>query len=316
MAQVDLSSTALRREDQKRFWDRQAATYGDSNMTNDNDGELAIVRQVCAEYAGISQTLNDIVTFGGADGCRDPRVVMDAFASGRMRPAAIYFNDLSPEMVMQARSKYLNVLSDRGISVLTLAGNVADVIDYIPYAPRRVVIGGYHIEAFLRASCAEGYPMCGLDEYVRSAEVIGNHFMLEWCDIAKDGYEPTGKIFHFNAHEVADIVLVRTMVSAFTGRAIVKASGALRVISRGTKDGEPFISHWYTEAGFRTLLSTGFGERALGLPLYRCAKGIVAYIDPIEDVPTGMVTMLNNVIGNILPKDVVRNLLAINAISR
>lgn len=311
-----MSQSTLRREDQTRFWDRQAAYYSDAHMTNDNGGELAIVRMLCAEYVANGSTPCDIVTFGGADGCRDPRVVLDVFASTGIRPAEIYFNDLSSEMVMQARSKYLNTLSDGGISVLTLAGNMADVIDYIPHAPRRVVVGGYHIEAFLRSSEAEGYPLCGLDEYVRSADMLGEHLTLEWCDITKDGYEATGNIFRFNARESQDAALVSTILSSFNGHAIVKTSGALRVIARHAEGGEPFISHWYTDAGFRTLLSTGFGDRVLGLPLHRCVKGIVACIDPVGFRPTGMVTMLNNVIGNILPKDIVRNLAAINSISQ
>ncbi len=316
MAQTGVFSSLLQREDQRRFWDRQAPHYSEANMTNDNDGELALVRQFCAEYATHSSELRDIVTFGGADGCRDPRVVIDAFASTGLRPAEIYFNDLSSEMVQQARNKYLNAYSDKGMSVLGLAGNVADVIDYIAHSPRRVVIGGYHIEAFLHASRSEGYSMCGLEEYIRSADILGSQFTLEWCDVGPTGYEPTGKIFHFDTRDTIDMTIVETVVSAFRGHTVVRNCGALRVIARHTQESEPFISHWYTDAGFRTLLSTGFGERTFGLPLRRCAKGIVVCIDPLMDRPTGMVTMLNNVIGNMLPKDVVRNLTAIDAISR
>jgi hypothetical protein len=88
----------LTREGQKTFWDRQAPDYGSADMT-DNKGEEILVRSLSSEVSARNEPLEDIVTLGGAVGCRDPLIVTDVL---RKPPARIYFNDLSDKMTRAA----------------------------------------------------------------------------------------------------------------------------------------------------------------------------------------------------------------------
>src|SRR3989344_4631480 len=87
-------------EGQRLFWDRQTK-YETAQMTNDNSGELTVVGNLCRELAG-NGTIHDVVTLGGAVGCRDPDFVLEQLVRNGVRPREIWFNDLSEKLTERA----------------------------------------------------------------------------------------------------------------------------------------------------------------------------------------------------------------------
>jgi hypothetical protein len=91
----------------------------------------------------------------------------------------------------------------------------------------------------------------------------------------------------------------------------------IRVVSwRDDSDPAFFISHWYSERGIRKIIERHMGkEQAERMSILPCAKGYMICIDPIEK-PRGVVTVLNNVLGNILPEELGASLKAIDQMAR
>lgn len=304
-----LTAEALRRS-----WGNKANQYDTAQMTLDNEGELALVRSHCSERALRGADIRDVVTFGGAVGSRDPRVVCDALESRGIRLKEIYFNDLADEMVKRGLETHLSKYRESNTRVIALPGNVSDVVSMIPKRPRKVFIGVYHVKAFTRAKPEEGYPCCGLKEYFENQDRLGSQFVLQWCRIENGLSIPSGISLALDHDHAAHEEALRQAIELIVKDCSITEPGALRVVSiRGGQD-EPFISHWYNEIGFRHLLEFGFGRGTRPIKIEHCAKGMVACIDPLEP-PTGIVTVLNNVLGNMYPDDLPNNLVAMNEVS-
>ncbi len=294
-------------EGQRKFWDRQSGKYESADMTNDNQGELALVMGLCEDYLSRRYPLHDVVTLGGAVGCRDPRVVCDTFEVKDVRPKKIYFNDLSEKMVRHAMETHLSKYVPAS-EVVALPGDVAEIGSRIPQMPRRVVIGVYHVEALVNASPAHGYPRDGMTEYLENQTFLGTDFELRWCRINNGAYIPSmDRIVICGELGISDKQMLRLFLEPIIRTKATIEPGALRVVSRNGYEGEFFISHWYNRSGFEDMLSASFGHRMRHASIQYCAKGMVAYIDPFE-APRGIATILNNVVGNMLPQQVGKNL--------
>ncbi len=91
---------------QKTFWDRQASLYEKADMTVDNQGELMCVLKRCREIS-----FKELITLGGAVGCRDPKIILDDIISRNKKPLPrVLFNDLSSQQVAWAREKTLKTM--------------------------------------------------------------------------------------------------------------------------------------------------------------------------------------------------------------
>jgi hypothetical protein len=308
-------SPELSEDGQRRFWDTQSETYEHADMTIDNEGELALVRNYCAGVELGSVVMSDVVTFGGAVGCRDPRVACEALQSRDVYPREIYFNDLSDAMVRHALRTHLLPYRASGTRVIALPGNVADITSSIPKRPRRVIVGVYHVDAFTRALPENGYPRDGLSEYIQNRNALGSHFLFQWCRVESGSCVPSGLTIRFDADEACNEAMLRELLDSIVRARSDTEEGALRVVAGDTDKSLPFISHWFNESGFRRLLEYGFGQRANSARIDRCAKGMVACIDPLGRQPEGIVTVLNNVLGNMLPEHLGTNLSAIHQLS-
>lgn len=90
-------------ENQSAFWDAQSDVYEVADMTNDNQQEMDVVIGKCRELP-----YEDMVTLGGAVGCRDPKLILNDLLTRECaaRPT-LFFNDLSPKQVQRAREVVL-----------------------------------------------------------------------------------------------------------------------------------------------------------------------------------------------------------------
>lgn len=299
-------------EGQDAFWSRQAPGYDTAEMTNDNSGELALVRDFCADFVRRGYRAEDVVTLGGATGVRDPVVVTDALEFHGHRVRGVVFNDLSGAMVEAALRGALKQYEQKEIGVQTFPGPIHRVTTRMPHMPRRVIIGVYRANALLEASPAEGFTHSGLEEYLQNSKIMGENFIVDAVRFAEAGYESIGVRCALSAGSSPEEI----SIAAASLRSCAAANiDALQVASWHKDLPGFFSSHWYSERGIMQLVRETFGsEEARRTVVRQCAKGYVLCIDPIGQ-PRGIVTVLNNVIGNVLPVQQAQSLRAIHELS-
>src|SRR3989338_6312355 len=152
-------------EGQRAFWNAQSSTYETEEMTTDNQGEIDETLAACREI-----DCEDIITLGGAVGCRDPKVILeDMFSRKITRVPKVVFNDLAPQQVERARTQILKPFIDQGVEMTFLPGEISGICQKITSRPRRLVLGVYNCQSFFRAEPESGYPFCGYDEYLRNS---------------------------------------------------------------------------------------------------------------------------------------------------
>lgn len=301
----------LDRAGQQVFWDRQASTYDQADMTIDNVGELMIVQSLCADFVQRGFTAEDVITLGGANGCRDPLVVLAELKDHR--PSQVIFNDLSEAMVNMALGRTLSSHIRNGYCVRGIHGPIHNVAYGMPVLPRRVILGVYSAHALVQAHPSEGQPYSGLEEYIRNSAIIGDCLIVEAMGLHADQYKEQGSRVDLSAGNATEHL--QTVLSTVASWEADEQFVATRVIGTHSKKPGYFISHWFSEKGIRKLVGKCIlPARIKNMTVTKCAKGFVLCIDPI-DPPRGIITMLNNVLGNVLPHEQAETLRAINRIS-
>lgn len=302
-------------EGQKAFWNAQSDTYETEDMTTDNQGELEVVLKACQEF-----DYEDIVTLGGAVGCRDPKVILEEVFSrtGAYIPQVI-FNDLASQQVERAKSSILKPFIDQGVEITFLSGEISNICQDITSKPRRLIIGVYNCQSFFKAEPESGYPFCGYDEYLRNSRILGEEFLFDWVESSSTkellSVGARAKVSTWDRETTKNTI--RASLSA-TQKAVsngaISSISALQIIGR-TKGREGFfLSHWYTPKGIQELAQSVFSSDNFLISTKHFAKGIVLIIDPLKEKPRGVVTVLNNVIGNVLPQSQYKTLQAIKEI--
>lgn len=290
-------------EGQKAFWDAQAATYETEEMTTDNQGEIDAV---LAAYREID--CEDIVTLGGAVGSRDPKMLLEDvfFRKGEHVPRVV-FNDLAPQQVERARSSMLKPFIDNGVEITFLPGEIAHVCQEIESKPRRLIIGVYNCQSFFKADPQSGYPFCGYDEYLRNGRILGEEFLLDWVGLseAKELISTGVRAKISTSDEEVRKSAVRDSLAAMQrdiSSGSVPSISALQIIGQIEGRNGFFLSHWYTPDGIHKLFGSVFRSDKFSVSTKHFAKGMALIVDPIGVKPQGVVTVLNNVIGNVLPQ--------------
>lgn len=296
-------------EGQLRFWDRMASAYEGADMTH-NTGEQQAVERLTDEFVVRGFQAEDVVTIGGAVGCRDPRIVMDRLQVGGQTPGRIFFNDLAPALVARASDEALAPYRTSGIDVRTFSGKAVNAWEHVPKMPRRVLIGFYGIEAFVKAIPKEGHYQDGLTEYLTNTAHVGSHLWLEWFQIFSGKYVPSAKKRFLTGRTIGtNPDVVRRSLKGSLRAPDFSGIGALRVVGSFDDDRYGyFLSHWFTTRGIQSLMDESFIGRAVKMRIFPCGKGILVCLDPLYERPRGILTMLNNVVGNILPDEQLQSL--------
>jgi hypothetical protein len=292
-------------EGQRAFWDDQAEGYENADMTVDNQREMEVVVEQCRNI-----DCREIITFGGAVGCRDPKLILEAL---KLDPAAphmfpkITFNDLSERQVAWARTRTLRGFTDSGISIRYIPGEIKNVAGTIvPSVPLRLVIGVYECGSFFNAHPNEGHPMPGFDEYLKNWRILGKGFLMDWVR-----YSAGGIITSCGTRSRIDAFDPLENRQAVKNSLYVLCQGALntsfedvlglQIIGRSADRNGFFLSHWYVGKSFRRMLEEVFPSHEFSMSEFHFAKGMVFSIERRGSRPQGVITTLNNVIGNVLP---------------
>jgi hypothetical protein len=300
------SDVNLTVEGQRLFWDRQADTYEHASLT-ENEDELTEV----AESVGVidfKEGTADVVVFGGAVGSRDPGVVVDTLLKRGIHPEKIYFNDLSVALVERANEGQLAVYRSQGIQTETLPGRIIDVVAEIPSRPRAFFFGAYSADSLMRM---EG--LDGIDNYLRNPNLVGETLDLQWFSIKKGKYEECGVVESIRSDSKNVQESRKRLISQMENNRETPA--AIRVVGTSRDRTGYFLSHWFNEAGLKEIVKEAFDEMRHQVRLKKCDKCWVVEIRDPNHSPTGVITMLNNVIGNVLPDEQLSTLKAIRKVA-
>jgi len=302
-------------ENQSAFWDAQSDSYEKTEMTNDNQSEMDVVISKCREVP-----MSDIVTLGGAIGCRDPKLILDDLIARdpHARPTVI-FNDLSVRQVERARKIILAGFAELGFDLSYLPGQIQEVCRTIESCPRRLMIGVYDCRSFFKADPQSGYPLCGFDEYLKNHNILGEEFLMDWVRLSASKHLVSlGVRAKVRCGDDPEIVgSIKDALALLERKAFpygVGGASALQIIGQTVHREGFFISHWYTPFGMSQMIHEIFPREDFLVASNHFAKGTVFTIDPIGKTPTGIVTVLNNVIGNVLPDDQYETLKSIKRI--
>ncbi len=303
----------LNRAGQQVFWDCQAPAYEEADMTQGNAGELELVAALCDDFISCGYVAEDVVTLGGANGCRDPLIVTDTLQRHGQQPQKVFFNDLSVAMTRAALEGSLASYHEKAVLVDVIPGPIHEIVERITTAPRRVILGIYSARSLVDADPQRGHPLAGLEEYVRNSRILGNQFTIECLGFRAGEYVDLGlRMFLSAEHAEEELPTVLDALRLYLSGGAVDI---VRVIGQHAGDSGFFLSHWFTEAAAIKLAQACFhSERVENMLLLRCAKGFVIRIDPISK-PRGIVTVLNNVLGNVLPHEQCDTLRAVDRLS-
>ena len=300
---------------QQVFWDDQSSTYETEEMTTDNQGEVDATLESCREI-----DCKDIVTLGGAVGCRDPKMILeDMFSHPNGNKPEVIFNDLSSCQTERAKTSILKPFINKGVKITFLPGEISNICRHIASKPRRLILGVYNCMSFFKAEPESGYPFCGYDEYLRNSRIIGEDFLFDWVIFSQTN-ELVSIGLRARISIEDDIPTRNTVREALAAIEKEVSSGALplisalQIISQHRNKAGFFLSHWYTQNGILSLVRSVFADSDFTITIKHFPKGMALIIDPIGAQLQGVVTVLNNVIGNVLPQSQYETLHAIREI--
>lgn len=307
-------------EGQTIFWDKQAPFYETADMTTDNPQEIVYVIEQFQK-----NKYEEIITLGGAVGCRDPYMILQRaycrFAEkcslGSNMPKRIFFNDLSLAQVQYAQSKILNpCIQHCGLEIIFQAGNALDACQtFGEYSrkPRVLFLGVYKLEGFFRAIPEENYPENGFTCYINNRQVLGNHFWYDLLCFQESElrvYPLDTQLCLIEQTDQTEEVLKRLSELLKNYRPYI----ALQIVGAHKNLPGFFLSHWYKLEPLRELLEIVFEPKRFSISCEEFPKGYVFQIQRKSIKAQGAITILNNVLGNILPEEQIATLKAIKDI--
>lgn len=305
----------LTRDGQVAFWNRQARTYEATDMTNDNPHEIE--RVIERTNPGVH---SEIVTLGGAVGCRDPLMVLRAkycskkggFCSRGPRLPRIFFNDIAQEMARKAEESFLAGCKKCGVEMEFFPGHIMDVCDQVRKdRPRMLLLGVYSDDGLFSSYPQNRYDVCGFDEYMKHRKILGDGFWFDWLilrggSLQAEDYSGVFVESDWPADKLSD---ARNRLSEKYSSALESSQLiAVQVVSIHRNLEGFFISHWFNARRILSLLREVFPDEEFEIKEDTFPKGMLFAIERRNSVPEGIVTILNNVLGNVLPQEQISTL--------
>jgi len=310
----------LTRAGQVAFWNRQARTYEATDMTNDNPHEIA-----CVIERTDPSVHSEIVTLGGAVGCRDPLAILkkkycsekDGSCYRGAKLPRVFFNDIALEMVQKAEENVLAGCRSCGVEMEFCPGPIAEACAQIKTrSPRTLLLGVYSDDGFFKSEPQNGYQLCGFDEYMKNCEILGERFWFDWLVLSGESLQIDHCGLFVEPIWPADKLTDARMQLANDYAAVAQSNElvALQVVSAHRDREGFFISHWFNERGILSLLRRVFPEDEFGIKEATFPKGMLFAIERRNSVPRGIATILNNVLGNVLPQEQISTLTRVRTI--
>jgi hypothetical protein len=255
------------------FWDSVSQVYETSDMTHCGaDYELDIVFDLITRHPP-----ENLVCIGVADGCRDPLQLLYFMENtGVPLPKAITLNDLSGKM-LKLCEKRLEALKKVGPCTTYVQGPLQEIELVKDLGSYLYCMGCYNATYIIPA----------LNLYQANKSIIGTHFTLIPYFFKEGVCSPGDKLVfdieNFEEHETK----------------LVDMSKHEEFMSFFVETNTGFISHYYSKTNFAAYLRTIF--KTCSIEVLESSRYLVNIITKGDGPHTGLITTLNNVIGNIPP---------------
>jgi len=263
------------------FWDANASTYSMSNMTHAHeDSELIPIFETLDTMGQVY----GMACIGPADGMREPISLLEHLHT--KLPRELILNDISSEMLREARKNIVNTGWDKKISIITTVhnpiANVENLVSSIPCRNTTFCIGVYSADNMMDA----------LKLYSENTDRLGCNFKLRTVIYnEKDHALEQIDEFEFN---ICEYMSVMDKISLLR---ITPNFYAFGVVT--DKD---FVSHYFDDKMLNSVLATIFKTHTV--KTIKNVNNDKRYITNILKSNTTygnnyVVTTLNNVLGNI-----------------
>ena len=214
-------------------------------------------------------------------------------------------------MVQRAEENVLAGCRECGVEMDFYTGHIADACGRVKKDRSRVLFLGLCSDVgFFKSDSQHGFMFCGFDEYMKNCEILGERFWFDWLLFNGESLRFTNRGFFVEpiwpAEKLADArrQLADDYATAVQSSELV----ALQVVSAHRDREGFFISHWFNARGILSLLREVFSEEEFEIMEAEFPKGMLFAIARRNSAPTGIVTILNNVLGNVLPQEQISTL--------
>lgn len=257
--------------DTKGFWDGVSQVYSEKDLTkHDNDSELNFVLERTHDIV-------ELVCLGAADGCRDPVAILEhMLKKGIVLPTKLVCNDISPKLleVCEKRLVEFPTIPYKQFFPVPLCDLKVDATNM----NTRIIIGTYNAN----------YIMQSLSLYNDNNEVIGTIFDLSYLtfdDKTGEFKKSDQKLtFHIkNFEDYKDTIMSWRNVPNFYAYSV--------------ETDKDFVSHYFDLDCLTAVYKFVFDSVPVNSVTEEGDRYIVADIG--SQNPQRIVTMLNNVLGNI-----------------
>ena len=271
-------------EQYKQFWDSTASIYSNAKLTTEGGEDLEVV---------LSKTKNidNLVCLGVATGCRDPLFLLNA----GLEPNKLMVNDLSPELLKIC----LNNLSQySGVDKISFVGPVHSILEnsaqrirtFLSAIEPVLCVGVYRKEAFYNKF--NGYS--ALELYSEERKNIGSDCSVFPIFHEKKILKRLGKGANFRLPLISNqIDQIRDYLHPYE-----ELSGFGGFQFNSIKEGNPFVSHYYTRGLLEQMFLEIFPNHTISVTDTK-TRNYVIFVKRKDSEPNTMITMINNVLGNI-----------------
>jgi hypothetical protein len=277
-----------------KFWDSVAPVYASNPMTKtENDDEINSVLESVKHMSRIEK----ILSIGVADGCRDPTFLLEHMKqSGMSIPLETHINDISPEMMELATNR----VKEYGTTVHKYVGPIQNFIDKIMFTNAAIFIGVYDMDYLDKAMAI----------YLTEKKIIGSEITLTpiyWDSESNKMIEGFTQQIYFN---IDSWEIWRDSWHSWRE--------SLNLVSIRFKTETGFISHYFNKSVTEDMMDAliepinsasaekyGLPNPAINIAVEKPSDRYLVFkmYQWPNSSRTEVVTMINNVLGNIKTSD-------------
>lgn len=283
----EISTNMVDNSATKSFWDGVSHQYGDNEMTiHESDFEM-------------NQVLNDInrnfipdvlACFGVADGTRDPIMILKKIKKMTINsPSALLINDISDEMLNVAKNKIeSSVMYDTNSKEFSMLPGPIEKLKHnsISHDGLNVLYAiGVYSAKFLKDA---------FELYSRNANIIGTQFVVF------PTYYVDGEIIKGNKHISFDINIYEKICDETD---ILKWQSEYDFLAYSLFTEKNFVSHYFSASTLINLISYIFDDSDIDMVVgngNNLRYIIIKIFNRMYMKTNVLVTMLNNVLGNVI----------------
>ena len=279
------------------FWDSVGEYYSQSDMTHlKGDAELLYIN----EYLKNNTKIEHLISLGCADGKRDPISLISTnfLKTGK----SILLNDISKNFIEIAKQNTSKLTTKTDIQTYAYHCPITDLKRCINKTSQQnynhscLILGIYDIEFIEDALC----------EYKKEKNLLGKLFTISTLHFDRNSLSISDNKITF------DIANYKNKMPKILNLIKNKNGNNKQIAGLSISTNNGFISHYYNNQSFKNIIYKIFDKDAFEIEIKKLnSRYLIAKISKKNITPTTLITMINNVLGNIPHKEQLESLVSI-----